>query len=88
MSVEQDYRAVQDAGMAARDLESTLPALKESIEKQYKRVRASMAAHDDVLDPQVAVQAWYAVMAAMDVETMLKRIVKKGHLAARRLENT
>ena len=82
MNPEEKYRRIQDAGMAARDLAGALPTLTEHIHKQYKRVKASMAANGDVLDPEVAIQAWYAVFAALEVEDMLKRIVKKGRTAS------
>lgn len=83
MNAEQKHIAIQEASFAGRELESAIPSIHEHIQKQFRRIKNHMAQNDEVLSPDFAVQAWYAVFAVLELEESMKRVVRKGLRAAK-----
>ncbi len=79
---EFESNAIAQGLAAASELNELTPELHEGIMSQLKRVEGFMADNGGILDPNLAVQAWYQVMAEAKVYNRLKKIIKLGSNAA------
>ena len=67
---------------AADELTRITPELHAGILSALRRVESHMLSNSGVLDPNLAVQAWYQVMAEDKVAKRLGKLMKLGSAAA------
>ena len=79
---EKELSAINTSVTAANELKRLTPELHAGIMSALHRVEEHMRLGNGILEPQVAVQAWYQVMAEDKVAKRLGKLMKAGSQAS------
>ena len=81
---EQEHNAIAQGIGAANELRELTPELHAIVLTQVERIEDYMAANGGILDPDLAVQAWFQVFAESKIAKRLGKLMKFGSQAAAR----